>query len=352
MPFRLLVRSKAQTGPVEPQEIRVHEDAIAVGRDKACQVLLADPAVSRRHLSIVREGALYFVADLGSSFGTRVNGEVLPAKEKRLLRDGDVLAVGPYDLTFDSTAPAAADAQEPTSFIVKREIQDALRGLAVDPPFLRAMNGPLEGRRFEIQEAQELVIGREPGVDIVLDDDLTSRRHARVRRDWSGTYIEDLGSRNGVRLNRKAVAEARLSDRDEIEIGGTRILFIDPGAVPEPAAAIDPPAPHPEPAATSDSPAQSSAPPEEARSPGPAAAPPQADLSASPSGPGESPAPAWAEPASAPGARPPDSAELPPASRPRWPGTGAERVKNLIELGLVLGAVVFVLFVLAAVFSS
>lgn len=341
MPFRLLVQLKAQTGPVEPKEIVVHEDAISVGRDKACQVLLADPAVSRRHLSIVREGTLYFVADLGSSFGTRINGEVLPAKEKRLLRDGDVLAVGPYDLTFDSTPAPAHSTEEPTAFIAKRELQGALRGLAAEPPCLRAMNGPLEGRRFEIREAQEIVIGREPGVDIVLDDELTSRRHARIRRDWSGTQLEDLGSRNGVRVNRKAVAETRLADRDEIEIGSTRFLFIDPGALPEPTprpARPEAPAPGalPEPAVTPP-PAEPPSPLEPSEPPAPPS--PHEELEA-PSG-------------DAAGASQPQeraSGEPPPAVRPPWPGTGQERVRNLVEIGAVAGAVLFVLFLLIAAF--
>jgi pSer/pThr/pTyr-binding forkhead associated (FHA) protein len=96
------------------------------------------------------------------------------------------------------------------------------------------MNGPLEGKRFEVSDAQELVIGREEDVDVILDqDDLVSRRHAKVRRDWSGTAVEDLGSRNGIKVNRKKVLTAPLKDRDEIEVGNTRFLFLDPSEVRE-----------------------------------------------------------------------------------------------------------------------
>ncbi len=233
MPFRLCIQSKAQTGEAAPQEILLGEDAVTVGRDKQCQVVLVDPAVSRRHLSITREDGLIFAADLGSSFGTRINGVALPAKERRLLRNGDVIAIGPYDLTFDRLPEAPSPANEMTAFVARRVVKDALLDLANNAPFLRVMNGPLEGNRFEIQEAQEVVIGREEDVGILLDDDLISRRHAKIRRDWSGTRIEDLGSRNGVRLNKKRVISETLKDRDEIEVGGTRFLFIDPSAMEE-----------------------------------------------------------------------------------------------------------------------
>jgi hypothetical protein len=95
------------------------------------------------------------------------------------------------------------------------------------------MNGPREGQRIEMGEAQEYVFGREEGADIVLNDDLVSRRHAKVRRDWSGTHVEDLGSRNGIKVNKKRTRKQTLKDRDEVEIGGVRLLYIDPTEVRE-----------------------------------------------------------------------------------------------------------------------
>ncbi|MFN7134580.1 MAG: FHA domain-containing protein, partial [Myxococcales bacterium] len=74
MPVRLLVKSKAETGAKPPQEVVLPQDLITVGRDAGCQVVLNDPFVSRNHLRISRDGALYFLEDLGSSHGTRVNG--------------------------------------------------------------------------------------------------------------------------------------------------------------------------------------------------------------------------------------------------------------------------------------
>jgi len=236
MPIRLLVKSKAETGERPPQEVVLQGEAVVLGRDKVCEVVLNDQVVSRRHAQVLREGALYFLEDMGSSFGTRINGTPLPAGEKRLLKNGDVIAIGPFDVTFDRLPDAAASPEEKTSYVAKRVVKDALRGLGSGGaiPYLRVMNGPLEGKRFEVDDAQELIIGREETVDVMLDeDDLVSRRHAKVRRDWSGTAVEDLGSRNGIKVNRQKVLSSPLKDRDEIEVGNTRFLFLDPSEVRE-----------------------------------------------------------------------------------------------------------------------
>jgi pSer/pThr/pTyr-binding forkhead associated (FHA) protein len=59
-------------------------------------------------------------------------------------------------------------------------------------------SGQLEGRRIEV--ASELVVGRE-NVDVEIDDAELSRRHFAVRPVAGGLEIEDLGSRNGTRVD-------------------------------------------------------------------------------------------------------------------------------------------------------
>jgi hypothetical protein len=78
------------------------------------------------------------------------------------------------------------------------------------------------------------VVGRDETADVIFKgDDLVSRRHAKIRRDWSGTHVEDLDSRNGIKVNKKKVQRKTLRDRDELEIGGTKLLYLDPTEVRE-----------------------------------------------------------------------------------------------------------------------
>jgi hypothetical protein len=51
------------------------ESSVTIGRDIACNLVLADLTVSRRHAGLLREaGGGWLLIDLGSANGTRLNG--------------------------------------------------------------------------------------------------------------------------------------------------------------------------------------------------------------------------------------------------------------------------------------
>jgi pSer/pThr/pTyr-binding forkhead associated (FHA) protein len=231
MGVRLQVRQKSEAGG-KANDVVLDLPEILLGRDKSCQVVLPLQAVSRNHARITQDGSLYFVEDLGSAYGTTVNGKALPKGEKRLLRNGDLIAIAQFDVTFERIAEQRVDDGK-TSLVARSIVKDVMRGLDSEGPYFRVMNGPREGEKIPISDAAELIIGREEGVEIVLKDDLISRKHAKVRRDWSGTHVEDLESRNGIRVNKKRVNRKTLKDRDELEVGGIRLLYLDPTEVRE-----------------------------------------------------------------------------------------------------------------------
>jgi len=72
----------------------------------------------------------------------------------------------------------------------------------------------------------ENVIGRDDAAALWIDDDLVSRRHARIVVDEKGAVLEDLGSKNGTRLRGKRIrSPARLADEDLITIGPASMIF-------------------------------------------------------------------------------------------------------------------------------
>ena len=234
MSVRLTVKQSSEAGGKAIEHV-LDEPVITLGRDKSCQVVLAQQAVSRNHARITQEGNLFFLEDLGSSFGTQVNGKPLPKGEKRLLRNGDVIAIAQFDVRFDKVMdlPHDVDSQK-TSFVARNMVKDVMRGLAGgEERYLSVMNGPRAGERLEIADAKEFVIGRDDSADVIFRDDLISRRHVKVRRDWSGTHVEDLGSRNGIKVNRKRVNRKTLKDGDELEVGGVRFVYVCKSEAPE-----------------------------------------------------------------------------------------------------------------------
>jgi len=84
-------------------------------------------------------------------------------------------------------------------------------------------SGERAGDRVEL--TSDFVIGR-AGTDLVLDDPEVSRRHALIRDRGGLIEIEDLGSRNGTRVNGEPVERARsLTNGAEIRIGQTNLTI-------------------------------------------------------------------------------------------------------------------------------
>lgn len=77
-----------------------------------------------------------------------------------------------------------------------------------------------------------LTLGRDPRSDIVLDDAMVSRSHARVVADSRGIRVEDLGSRNGLYLNgRRAAAVEVMRVGDVLTIGKQALTLLEAGPV-------------------------------------------------------------------------------------------------------------------------
>ena len=65
---------------------------LTIGRDRGCELALADAEVSRRHARLETQGGIVFLRDLESSNGTFLNGRRLDDAVE--LREGDEIDVG------------------------------------------------------------------------------------------------------------------------------------------------------------------------------------------------------------------------------------------------------------------
>jgi serine protease Do len=76
-----------------------------------------------------------------------------------------------------------------------------------------------------IEVSERLVLGRDEGCSIVLDDDKASRRHAALTPDAHGRLVlEDLGSTNGTHLaGQRIVAPVVLIGGERLRVGSTEI---------------------------------------------------------------------------------------------------------------------------------
>lgn len=84
--------------------------------------------------------------------------------------------------------------------------------------------------RFLLQEFDlprgKTVIGRSLDCNLTIEDPLVSRQHASILLDDTGGSVEDLESRNGVRVNGVQIRSAtRLVDGDRVRIGTQDFVF-------------------------------------------------------------------------------------------------------------------------------
>lgn len=74
------------------------------------------------------------------------------------------------------------------------------------PGRLVVTSGPLRGTTLPLSTSG-IVVGRAPSCTLVLDDEYTSSRHARVFPQYGEWYVEDLGSTNGTFVDDMRIVE-------------------------------------------------------------------------------------------------------------------------------------------------
>jgi hypothetical protein len=123
--------------------------------------------------------------------------------------------------TCDGTCTDVLDALPRVSF---RERRHAISSERPDP-----------GRYLELDDGDDRLLlplqpgtthlGRGFGVDVQLDDQSVSRRHAIVHQRLSGTRILDDRSANGTFVNGRRVPEAELRDGDVVVLGRVVLTY-------------------------------------------------------------------------------------------------------------------------------
>ena len=109
---------------------------------------------------------------------------------------------------------------------------------------LRFISGKYQGGEFPIAPEKDIIVGRSSDLDMVLVEDMVSRRHARFAFADEQIWIEDLGSTNGTFVNGEKIKRARLKEGDRVLIG-TSILKVIASEVAqgEPISQSQPPQP-------------------------------------------------------------------------------------------------------------
>ncbi len=97
---------------------------------------------------------------------------------------------------------------------------------------LKFISGKYQGGEFPLKPNKQIVIGRSSDLDMVLVEDMVSRKHAKITSQDGRVVIEDLGSTNGTFVNGEKIKQSRLKEGDRILIGTSILKLVAQNSAP------------------------------------------------------------------------------------------------------------------------
>ncbi len=109
MALRLIIEDDEGTTTVVP----LGADAITIGRQQGNTIQLTEKNVSRRHARLFSDEEAWFIEDLASYNGVKVNSAAVDGR--LALKEGDVVEIGDYHITLTENADKTAVSPMPTA---------------------------------------------------------------------------------------------------------------------------------------------------------------------------------------------------------------------------------------------
>lgn len=170
---------------------------LTIGSRPDCDLVVRSRTVSGRHCRLSRDTAGYILEDLNSTNGTFYNGQRVLGSIPITLTPGDTIHLGSHPLPAVQILP-----------LFERE------------------PAPVGAPAITVRTS-EVVIGRAPECDQVVDLPMVSSRHARIF--WSGDrfLIEDLGSSNGTYVNGNRITNSVVVVHGDLIALGSSAFVLD-----------------------------------------------------------------------------------------------------------------------------
>jgi pSer/pThr/pTyr-binding forkhead associated (FHA) protein len=99
---------------------------------------------------------------------------------------------------------------------------------------LKFISGKYQGGEFPLNEGHDVVVGRSSELDMVLVEEMVSRKHAVFRYESGVLTVQDLGSTNGTFVNGERIEKAVLREGDRVLVGTSilRVIGLDASQPP------------------------------------------------------------------------------------------------------------------------
>ncbi len=259
-------------GNFQGQRLALKRQIATIGRGEDNDIWIDDEMASRHHAELTWHQNNVYLTDCNSLNGIFLNGR--RTRATALVKSGDLIEVGAHCFTFIAVEhkEMLADLVDPLanhkwrSAFDEESVQLPVTDLLDDhrassPPnsikastdeslahswdetaqvhdpsplpqpgatgsALVMLTGPIVGQSF-LLDRQAITVGRGHESDIVIQDTSISRRHVQFSRQGNDDYIQDLGSRNGTRVNDEPLTKPRLLKQgDIVSIGNIRLEYV------------------------------------------------------------------------------------------------------------------------------
>jgi len=204
----------------------VDKARLTIGRDPACDIVLADVAASKTHATITTVGLDHVLKDAGSRNGTLVNGTRIV--ETHVLQNEDVIELGTSRIVYrNRRASLEADLERTMIYSATVPGVAGSRAAAAPVAVARAVR-----TRFPLASVRGL-IGRHAGADLTLERPIATFGErevslAVIRRRPHGYFIAHVAGGKRAKVNDRAIGNEpeTLQAGDIIEVAGERLEFL------------------------------------------------------------------------------------------------------------------------------
>ena len=106
--------------------------------------------------------------------------------------------------------------------------------------YLQIKEGEGDGRRVDLPDSGEIVLGRLASSNVELNHPSVSSRHCTLSKDGARYWIKDHDSTNGTRINGELVAESAVHRGDVISLGDLQVVLLGDDVAEAPRSVVIP----------------------------------------------------------------------------------------------------------------
>jgi len=154
-----------------------------------------------------------------------LQAEIVPEDEepKGMWQRAKAAVIPPKPAPRPAESPTAVLQRAPSAGPAPAETR-ADAGAQVAGPRLVLYDGKKVKKVYALDKP-EMLVGRSPECDVMIDDKTVSRVHARITSKPERIVVEDLNSLNGTYINNDAVKRGHIEDKDSLAFGSIVLVF-------------------------------------------------------------------------------------------------------------------------------